>query len=162
MLHRLGLEDCFERIISFETLNSYKSNNINSPHNKDGNEYKQSSTGIFDFYEYICRPDADIVLPKTPVVCKPFQDAFEKVFKMADIDPQRTVRFYSSNLFVMVILQFVSLLSIFLIMCYLVGNQIMYVFIYLLCHFQLFFDDSIRNIQTGKALGLHTVLVSTK
>lgn len=109
VLQRLELEDCFERIISFETLNSSKSNNINSPHNKDSNEYKQSSTEIFDFYEYICRPDANIVLPKTPVVCKPFQDAFEKVFKMADIDPQRT----------------------------------------------LFFDDSIRNIQTGKSLGLH-------
>lgn len=26
---------------------------------------------------------------------------------------------------------------------------------------QLFFDDSIRNIQTGKAMGLHTVLVRT-
>ncbi|GAU17311.1 hypothetical protein TSUD_110280 [Trifolium subterraneum] len=60
-------------------------------------------------------PNADIVLPKTPVVCKPFADSFEKVFKMADIDPQRT----------------------------------------------LFFDDSIRNIKTGKSLGLHTVLVGT-
>ncbi|XP_058762122.1 uncharacterized protein C24B11.05-like [Vicia villosa] len=111
VLHRLGLEDCFERIISFETLNSFKSNNFNSP----GGEYKQISTGIFDFYEYIRNPDADIVLPKTPVVCKPFQDSFEKVFEMVDIDPQRT----------------------------------------------LFFDDSIRNIETGKSLGLHTVLVGT-
>ncbi|KAG4948120.1 hypothetical protein JHK85_041964 [Glycine max] len=83
VLHRLGLEDCFERVISFETLNSS---------NEDGNEYKPSSTGIFDFYEYIRRPDSDILLPRTPVVCKPFQDAFEKVFDMADIDPQRTVR----------------------------------------------------------------------
>ncbi|PNY01474.1 ripening-related hydrolase-like protein [Trifolium pratense] len=91
VLHRLGLEDCFERIISFETLNSSKSSNINSSHNKDGSEYEQSSSGIFDFYEYICRPNADIVLPKTPVVCKPFADAFEKVFNMTDIDPQRTV-----------------------------------------------------------------------
>lgn len=92
MLHRHGLEDCFERIISFETLNSFKSDNFDSP--GTDSDYKQSSTGIFDFYEYICNPDADIVLPKTPVVCKPFQDSFEKVFKMIDIDPQRTVRFY--------------------------------------------------------------------
>ncbi|KAG5104328.1 hypothetical protein JHK82_041298 [Glycine max] len=105
VLHRLGLEDCFERVISFETLNSS---------NEDGNEYKPSSTGIFDFYEYIRRPDSDILLPRTPVVCKPFQDAFEKVFDMADIDPQRT----------------------------------------------LFFDDSLRNLQTGKSLGLHTVMVA--
>jgi len=83
VLHRLGLEDCFERVISFETLNSS---------NEDGSEYKPSSTGIFDFYEYIHRPNSDVVLPRTPVVCKPFQDAFEKVFNMADIDPPRTVR----------------------------------------------------------------------
>ncbi|TKY48403.1 hypothetical protein E2542_SST25821 [Spatholobus suberectus] len=113
VLHRLGLEDCFERIISFETLNS--SNKMNTPDNEDGSEYKPSSTGIFDFYEYIRRPDSDIVLPRTPVVCKPFKDAFVKVFNMADIDPQRT----------------------------------------------LFFDDSLRNLQTGKSLGLHTVLVGT-
>ncbi|KAJ1406910.1 Pyrimidine 5-nucleotidase [Sesbania bispinosa] len=113
VLHRLGLEDCFERIISFETLNS--SNNLDTPDSKDGSEEKPSSTEIFDFYEYICRPDPDTVLPRTPVVCKPFQDAYEKVFKMADIDPQRT----------------------------------------------LFFDDSVRNLKTGKSLGLHTVLVGT-
>ncbi|KAK7325023.1 hypothetical protein VNO77_29042 [Canavalia gladiata] len=109
VLGRLGLEDCFERVISFETLNS--SNNLNTHEN----EYKPSSTGIFDFYEYSRGPDSNIVLPKTPVVCKPFQDAFEKVFNIADIDPQRT----------------------------------------------LFFDDSVRNLQTGKSLGLHTVLVGT-
>ncbi|XP_061337948.1 uncharacterized protein C24B11.05-like [Gastrolobium bilobum] len=113
VLHRLGLEDCFERIISFETLNS--SNNFDTPYNMDGNECRTSSTVIFDFCEYINRPDSDILLPRTPVVCKPFQDAFEKVFNMADIDPQRT----------------------------------------------LFFDDSVRNLRTGKSLGLHTVLVGT-
>jgi len=75
------LKDCFEKVISFETLNSS---------NEDGS--KPSSTGIFDFYEYIQRPDSDVVLPRTPVVCKPSQDAFEKVFSMADIDPRRTVR----------------------------------------------------------------------
>jgi len=26
--------------------------------------------------------------------------------------------------------------------------------------FQLFFDDSLRNLQSGKSVGLHTVLVS--
>jgi hypothetical protein len=54
------------------------------------------------------------VLPKTPVVCKPFQDAFEKVFKMIDVDPHRTVRFYP------------SLIIYFLIIRYVVKNQIMY------------------------------------
>ncbi|BAT91849.1 hypothetical protein LR48_Vigan05g191100 [Vigna angularis] len=104
VLRRLGLEDCFERVICFETLNSS---------NEDGSERKPSSTGVFDFYEYIHSPDSDVVLPRTPVVCKPSQDAFEKVFSIADIDPRRT----------------------------------------------LFFDDSLRNLQTGKSVGLHTVLV---
>ncbi|KAL2328768.1 hypothetical protein Fmac_022195 [Flemingia macrophylla] len=88
-LKSLGLEDCFERIISFDTLNS--SNNTN-PFEKDGSE----SARIFDFCEHIQRPDSDMVLPKTPVVCKPFDDAFEKVFKLADIDPQRTLFFDDS------------------------------------------------------------------
>ncbi|KAE9593260.1 hypothetical protein Lal_00028872 [Lupinus albus] len=90
VLHRLGLEDCFEKIISFDTLNS--SNNVNPSDDKDGTESRPN----FDFYEYICHPDSDMVLPKTPVVCKPFEDAFEKVFKIADIDPQRTLFFDDS------------------------------------------------------------------
>ncbi|KAF2311866.1 hypothetical protein GH714_027048 [Hevea brasiliensis] len=59
-------------------------------------------------------PNAGIALPKSPVVCKPFETAFDQVFKIANINPQRT----------------------------------------------LFFDDSIRNLQTGKRLGLNTVWVS--
>jgi len=85
VLKRLGLEDCFERIISFDTLNSSDSIIPSNENEKVGSE-------IFDFCEYTRRPDSDTVLPKTPVVCKPFEDAFEKAFKLADIDPQRTVR----------------------------------------------------------------------
>ncbi|CAL0334097.1 unnamed protein product [Lupinus luteus] len=90
VLHRLGLVDCFEKIISFDTLNS--PNNVNPSDDKDGTE----SRPIFDFYEYICNPDSDMVLPKTPVICKPFEGAFEKVFKIADIDPRRTLFFDDS------------------------------------------------------------------
>ncbi|XP_027347543.1 uncharacterized protein C24B11.05-like isoform X2 [Abrus precatorius] len=71
-LQSLGLEDCFEKIISFDTLNS--SNNIDPSCDEDGN----------------------VVLPRTPVVCKPFDDAFENVFKLANIDPQRTLFFDDS------------------------------------------------------------------
>ncbi|KAI4334542.1 hypothetical protein L6164_019222 [Bauhinia variegata] len=114
VLHRLGLQDCFERVISFETLNP--SNNVNSPEEQDGSEPTSTkSAGMFDFYEYLRQPDSDMVLPKTPVVCKPLEDAFQEVFQIANIDPQRT----------------------------------------------LFFDDSVRNLVTGKLLGLHTVLVGT-
>ncbi|KAM1167421.1 hypothetical protein ACFX14_029306 [Malus domestica] len=56
-----------------------------------------------------------ILLMQTPVVSKPFEQAYEEAFKIANIDPQRT----------------------------------------------LFFDDNIRNLQTAKQCGLHTVLVGT-
>ncbi|PON68802.1 HAD-like domain containing protein [Trema orientale] len=100
-LSRLGLEDCFQEIICFETLNPNHKSNM--PADGDETELGQSSI------------DVDPSVPRTPVVCKPFENAFEKVFKMAKINPQRTV----------------------------------------------FFDDSIRNIQTGKRLGLTTVLVGS-
>ncbi|XP_010455085.1 PREDICTED: suppressor of disruption of TFIIS-like [Camelina sativa] len=87
-LKRLGIEDCFERIISFETLNPV----------------------INEADEVSCETGH---LPENPVICKPTEIAFEKAFEIAQIDPHKT----------------------------------------------LFFDDSVRNIQTGKAVGLHTVLV---
>ncbi|KAK6163178.1 hypothetical protein DH2020_000042 [Rehmannia glutinosa] len=83
VLSRLGLEDCFDDIICFETLN---------PTRKDNDE-----------------------LPKPPIVCKPFENSFEQAFKIAGINPQKT----------------------------------------------LFFDDSIRNLQTAKIMGLRTVWVGS-
>ena len=50
------------------------------------------NTRIFDVDEYVKQPNADLVLPNTPVVCKPFEGAFEKVFEIAKINPQRAVR----------------------------------------------------------------------
>lgn len=82
VLSRLGLEDCFDDVICFETLNPP------CPSGVDG-------------------------LPKSLIVCKPFQEAFEKAFKIAGINPKCT----------------------------------------------LFFDDSIRNLQTAKQTGLSTVWV---
>ncbi|KAK6115438.1 hypothetical protein DH2020_007707 [Rehmannia glutinosa] len=82
-LSRLGLEDCFDDIICFETLN---------PTCKDNDEF-----------------------PKPPIVCKPFENSFEQAFKIAGINPQKT----------------------------------------------LFFDDSIRNLQTAKIMGLRTVWVGS-
>ncbi|XP_059430305.1 uncharacterized protein C24B11.05 [Corylus avellana] len=121
VLSKLGLEDCFEGIICFETLNSNNKEGNVVPTEEDDAELGDtrpstiSSTEAFDIDEYMSQPKASLVLPKTPVVCKPFEDAYEEVFKIANINPQRT----------------------------------------------LFFDDSIRNIQTGKRVGLHTVLVGT-
>ncbi|KAG5376335.1 hypothetical protein IGI04_040931 [Brassica rapa subsp. trilocularis] len=107
IIARLGLDGCFERIISFETLNP----NINT----ESPAAVMESREIFDIISYTANPDTSIKLPKTPVICKPFEGAFEHVFKMTNINPHKT----------------------------------------------LFFDDSIRNIQTGKRVGLHTVWVGT-
>ena len=51
-----------------------------------------SSTGIIDINEDMHQPNANPALPRTPVVCKPFEDAFQKVFEIANINPHRTVR----------------------------------------------------------------------
>ncbi|KAK5810367.1 hypothetical protein PVK06_025679 [Gossypium arboreum] len=106
VLRRLGLEDCFEGIICFETLN---------PTNEDDSSADDSNTEIFDYYTCITCPDSQLELPSPKVVCKPLEKAYEQVFEMANINPQKT----------------------------------------------LFFDDSIRNIRTGKSMGLHTVWVGT-
>ncbi|KAF7804993.1 haloacid dehalogenase-like hydrolase [Senna tora] len=79
VLKRLGLEDCFEGIICFETLN---------PPTQTGNN-------------------------KSRILCKPSLEAFEATIRIADVDPKKTI----------------------------------------------FFDDSVRNIASGKAAGLHTVIV---
>ena len=92
-LKTLGLEDCFESIISFDTLNP--SNTTNPSHNKDGSESRSTTAEIFDFCEHIRRAESDMVLPRTPVVCKPFDDAFGNAFKLADIDPPRAVRIWT-------------------------------------------------------------------
>lgn len=91
MLSRLGLEDCFERIICFETLNPTNKENV--PVEEDDTELgvPRSST-ISGTSEYMSEPNDGSVLPRSPVICKPFEESFEEVFKIANINPQRTVR----------------------------------------------------------------------
>ncbi|KAL9225212.1 hypothetical protein vseg_001161 [Gypsophila vaccaria] len=67
VLQRLGLEDFFENITCFETLNLTS---------KDGDqdEVTLASRGdsvIFDILKY--QPKYGVILPDTPVVCKPFE-----------------------------------------------------------------------------------------
>ncbi|KAL3530774.1 hypothetical protein ACH5RR_010096 [Cinchona calisaya] len=71
VLSRLGLEGCFEGVICFETLNP---------------TYNSSSANDDNVSE----------LPKTPVICKPFEEAFAKAFKIADIEPEKTLFFDDS------------------------------------------------------------------
>lgn len=125
VLNKLGLEECFEGIICFETLNPVHKNtasddedemeflgraaDINATTKKNDNNPPE----IFDIIGHFSQPNPTSVLPKTPIVCKPSETAIERALKVANINPQRT----------------------------------------------LFFEDSVRNIQAGKRLGLHTVLV---
>ncbi|KAF3540274.1 hypothetical protein F2Q69_00018271, partial [Brassica cretica] len=99
-LKKLGLEDCFEGIICFETLNPTHTN---------------AASEIFDIVGHFDLSEPVGTLPKTPIVCKPSESAIEKALEIANIDPNRT----------------------------------------------LFFEDSVRNVQAGKRVGLHTVLVGS-
>ncbi|KAF5737176.1 hypothetical protein HS088_TW13G00054 [Tripterygium wilfordii] len=126
-LSRLGLEDCFEGIICFETLNPTHKSTVSD--DEDDIEFVGSSADdtvanghsvannsnpkIFDIIGHFAEPIPSIELPKTPIICKPSEAAIERALKIANVNPQRT----------------------------------------------LFFDDSVRNIQAGKCVGLQTVLV---
>ncbi|KAG5603623.1 hypothetical protein H5410_025115 [Solanum commersonii] len=105
VLNKLGLEDCFEGIICFETLN---------PIDKSNATTNNGSHEIFDIIGHFSQPKAGSVLPKTPILCKPSQVAIERALDLANIiNPHKT----------------------------------------------LFFEDSVRNVQAGKRVGLDTVLV---
>ncbi|KAL8154071.1 hypothetical protein V2J09_011831 [Rumex salicifolius] len=92
-LTRLGLEDCFDGIICFETLNPTDQNN--SSINESANS-ETSTNKIFDIMKYVAETNSVQALPKTPIVCKPFEEAFELAFKIAEIDPKRTLFFDDS------------------------------------------------------------------
>ncbi|KAK4748245.1 hypothetical protein SAY87_014831 [Trapa incisa] len=124
-LSRLGLEDCFEGIICFETLNPVHKNTVSDdeddadfiglPKNSASSAAKGSNLMIFDIIDHFSRPNPISLIPKTPIVCKPSEHAIERALEIAGLNPQKT----------------------------------------------LFFEDSVRNIQAGKRVGLHTVLVGT-
>ncbi|XP_074573216.1 uncharacterized protein C24B11.05-like isoform X1 [Curcuma longa] len=104
-LKRLGLEDCFQGIICFETLNLPSSDF----------DQERVADNIFDIVGHFSHPNSGAELPKTPILCKPSVEAMEHALRIAGINPQTTI----------------------------------------------FFDDSVRNIQSAKRVGLHTVLVGT-
>ncbi|WJX49242.1 hypothetical protein P8452_35702 [Trifolium repens] len=123
-LRILELEDCFEGIICFETLNPIHKNSVSDDEDdiyfigststtKPTTSNSASNSQIFDIINYFAQTNPSGILPKTPVVCKPSENAIQLALNIANIDPQRT----------------------------------------------LFFEDSVRNIQAGKRLGLHTVLI---
>ncbi|PWA40758.1 HAD-like domain-containing protein [Artemisia annua] len=81
VLHRLGLEDCFDDVICFESLNP--TNEITNP---------DASKGCVIEYD---SESAD-GLRESPIVCKPFENAFQQAFQMANINPHKTIFFDDS------------------------------------------------------------------
>uniref|UniRef100_A0A0D9W124 Flap endonuclease 1 n=1 Tax=Leersia perrieri TaxID=77586 RepID=A0A0D9W124_9ORYZ len=106
VLRRLGLQDCFEGIICFETLNP-PALTCNGPHKPPSSFSDELSSDLDD-------PDElDGFRPKSPILCKPSIEAMAAAIRIVNADPEKTI----------------------------------------------FFDDSVRNIASGKAAGLHTVIV---
>ncbi|KAJ7977765.1 Haloacid dehalogenase-like hydrolase (HAD) superfamily protein [Quillaja saponaria] len=95
VLNKLGLEDCFEGIICFETLNP--------PEQVDYLDVVEDLTVT------------ECLSSKRGILCKPSVEAMEAAIRIANVDPKKTI----------------------------------------------FFDDSTRNIASGKAAGLHTVIVGS-
>jgi len=108
VLDRLGLEDCFEGVICFETLNPPPLDLDDCMDMPEGDAILAGNS-----------PEVDAVglsfSSKSRVLCKPSVEAIEAAIQIANVDPKKTI----------------------------------------------FFDDSVRNIASGKAAGLHTVLVGS-
>ena len=81
-LQRLGLEDCFDGIICFETLNQP------CPPPCDGEPEILDIAGHFAGFGSIDD------LPKTPVLCKPNVDAMEEALRIANVNPHKAVSFF--------------------------------------------------------------------
>ncbi|KAG6514231.1 hypothetical protein ZIOFF_024577 [Zingiber officinale] len=82
VLKKLDLEDCFDTVICFETLN---------PPSSSSREY--NSANIFDIIGYLSKPNPNVDLPKTSILCKSSIEAIEHTLRIANIDPQRTVSY---------------------------------------------------------------------
>lgn len=111
VLERMGLEDCFEGVICFETLNPVLET-ADFMDALDDNAVLGEGGEEFDTIE---STGATRVRSKQQILCKPALEAIEAAIQIANIDPKKT----------------------------------------------LFFEDSVRNIASGKAAGLHTVFVGS-
>ncbi|KAG5538134.1 hypothetical protein RHGRI_025273 [Rhododendron griersonianum] len=118
VLNKLSLEDCFEGVICFETLNPppLKPDHDDNYNTHDRIDEKQvlakdesEGTATDD------TADSSRFSSNPPILCKPSVEAIEAAIRIAKADPNKTI----------------------------------------------FFDDSTRNIASGKAAGLHTVIVGS-
>lgn len=89
VLHRLGLEGCFEGVICFETLNppseqtqckeTLEVNGIC----KEGEDYPKDDAADTAESKGFC--------PRSQILCKPLVEAVEAAIRIANIDPKKTV-----------------------------------------------------------------------
>ncbi|KNA20418.1 hypothetical protein SOVF_052570 [Spinacia oleracea] len=106
-LSKLGLEDCFEGIICFETLNPIHKNFASDdeddiefvgtkPKTLPNDNNANNDTQIFDIISHFANQNDATTLPKTPVICKPSEYAIEKALKIANLNPSKTIFFDDS------------------------------------------------------------------
>ncbi|KAL6841923.1 hypothetical protein ACP4OV_028435 [Aristida adscensionis] len=88
VLEKLGLEDCFEGIICFETLNPSTEGDANAQKNADDSDTDGGSRAGSD--------DASAAPPRRGILCKPSLESMEAVIEIAKLDPKRTVFFDDS------------------------------------------------------------------
>ncbi|KAH7578165.1 hypothetical protein JRO89_XS01G0347900 [Xanthoceras sorbifolium] len=128
VLRRLGLEDCFEGIICFETLNPpvEQDNKMDALEDDAVFTGDEAEFGTIDGtgavsaggeaeFDTIDGIENNGFSSKSRILCKPSIEAIEAAIRIANVDPKKTI----------------------------------------------FFDDSARNIASGKAAGLHTVIVGS-
>lgn len=84
----MGIQDCFEGIICFETLNPPTPicHGLHKPLSSISDEL---SSDLDDLDE------SDGFRPKSPILCKPSIEAMEAAIRIANVDPEKTVRIFS-------------------------------------------------------------------
>lgn len=86
VLRRLGLQDCFEGVICFETLNppAVTSNGLCKSQEDPMVLSGEPSSDLDDLYGSVGRP-------KSPILCKPTIESMEAAIQIANVDPKKTV-----------------------------------------------------------------------
>ncbi|KAM3279809.1 hypothetical protein ACQJBY_046905 [Aegilops geniculata] len=92
VLHRLGLQDCFEGVICFETLNppAVTSNGLCQSQEDPMMLSGEPSSDLDDLYGSDGRP-------KSPILCKPTIESMEAAIHIANVDPKKTIFFDDST-----------------------------------------------------------------
>ncbi|KAK6119968.1 hypothetical protein DH2020_046295 [Rehmannia glutinosa] len=92
VLSRMGLEDCFQGVICFETLNPRQENFklINGEGEKCINEVEKQPR------EDIETKKNEYSGLKTQILCKPSVEAMEAAIRIANVDPKKTIFFDDS------------------------------------------------------------------